>query len=327
MTLSLVRDEHPGYEFLGTPEYGTGEWHTSRSLKLGGSEIAAVLGLSEYASYYSVFCRKMGIDIGDKDSPDAEWGRRSEPSIMDRFEEDHPELNLHRSPGRYVRKDRRWQLASPDGIVGQDGFNVGVFEAKTAMYADGWGRPGTFHVPPGYRAQVLWYLDILGLRRAWLSVRIGSCDYREFYLDLDTDQEAAEDLALLLERGSAFIDRLKAGDWPEPGDGSDATYEAARHVHPEIEDVEVEIEDELVGEYLDAELELDAAERRFTAARSRVLDAMGTAKHAVMADDERRQRFAYRTARRQADGSPGVPYLQTNKKIKSRLTIQEAGEQ
>lgn len=328
MTLSLVRDQHPGWEKLDSPDYNTAEWHTSRSLKLGGSEIAAVLGLSTYASYFSVFCRKMGIDLGDKDNPAAEWGRREEPIIADKFAENHPEFTLERAPGRYVRKDRRWQLASPDGILSRDGFNVALLEVKTAneSLAHHWGRPGTFDVPPGYRAQVLWYLDVLNLRQAWIAVKIGSCDYREFYLDLDSDGEAAEDLALLLERGEQFIDRLKAGDWPVPGDGSEVTYEAVRRVHPEIEDVEVEIDGELAGEYLAAELDLAEAQRRFTAARSLVLDAMGTGKHAVMADDQYRQRFAFRTARTTKDGQPGVPFLQTDKKTKDRLTIKEASE-
>lgn len=326
MTLSLVRDSHPGFDKLDSPDYGTTEWHTSRSMKLGGSEIAAILGLSQWASYYSTFCKKMGVDLGDEDSEAAYWGRATEAAIQDRFEQDHPEYTLTRNPGRYVRKDRRWQLASPDGILARDGFDVALFEAKTAMYADGWGRPGMFDVPPGYRAQVLWYLDVLGLRQAWLAVKIGAFDYREYFLDLDTDAEAAEDLALLLERGEQFIDRLQREDWPTPDDGSDVTYQAVRWMHPDIEDVEVEVPAEVAGEYLAAEIHKDEAEARFNAARCALLEAMGTAKHAVQEGDERRMRFAYRTARSR-NGEPGKPYPQTTKRMKQILTIQEAGAQ
>ncbi len=84
--------------------------------------------------------------------------------------------------------------------------------------------------------------------------------------------------------------------------------------------MEIEIDPELVGEYLAAELGQDAAERRFTAARSLVLNAMGTAKNAVLADDEHRQRFAYRTARTTKDGEPGVPFLMTDKRMKKIMT-------
>lgn len=328
MTLSLVRDGHPGYEKLDTPDYGTTEWHTSRSLKLGGSEVAAILGLSNYESYYSVFCRKMGIDLGDEDSEAAYWGRAKEDDVQDRFERDHPEFAMERNPGRFVRKDRRWQLASPDGILHQDGGEDVLFEAKTAneSLAHQWGSSGTFDIPPGYRAQVLWYLDVMGLRRAWLAVLIGASTYREYFLDLDADEDAGEDLALLLERGEHFIWCLENDIWPEPGDGSEATYQAVRKVHPEIEDVQVEIDPELAGEYLAAELDLAAAEKRFTAARSLVLDLMGSAKHAIQEGDEHRQRFACRTARTTRDGEPGVPFVTTDKRMKRIMTIREAGQ-
>lgn len=327
MTFALVRDDHPGYEKLDSPDYGTKAWHSTRLLKLGGSEVAAILGLSTYASYYSTFCRKMGIDLGDGDSEAAYWGRAKEDDVQDRFERDHPEFTMERNPGRFVRKDRRWQLASPDGIL--HGAEDVLFEAKSAdgMLAHQWGRSGTFDVPPGYRAQVLWYLDVLGLRQAWLAVLIGSSTYREYFLDLDNDSEAGEDLALLLERGEHFIWCLKNDVWPEPGDGSEATYQAVRQIHPEIDDTDAEIDPELAGEYLAAEIDQAAAEKRFTAARSLVLDAMGTSKNAIQAGDENRQRFAYRTARTTKDGEPGIPFLMTDKRMKKIMTIREAAEQ
>lgn len=338
MTLSLVRDAHPGCTHLGYFPPGSEEWLDMRRDKIGGSEIAGILGLHEYASYFSIYCRKAGVLPEQETNPAMEWGNRLEPAVMEKFTEDYywdrrtdlgtpqGDFSIQASPGSYVRNGRPWQLATPDGIVYREGFWHAVVEAKTARYDTGWGKPCTGEIPPGYRAQVLWNLDVLGLRLAYIPVLIGGSDFRLYVIDLDTDAEAAEDLALLLERGEQFIDRLKREDWPTPGDGSDVTYQAVRWMHPDIEDVEVEVPAEVAGEYLAAELHKDDAEKRFNAARCALLDAMGSAKHAVQEGDERRMRFAYRTYKTKGDGTPGVPYPQTTKRMKRILTIQEAGD-
>ena len=329
MTLSLVRDTHPGVTALGFFPPGSEEWLDMRRERIGGSEIAGILGLHQFASYFSIYCRKAGVLAEQDENPQMEWGNRLEGAVLAKFAEVHgedDEVSVQMSPGSFVRNDRDWQLATPDGIVIYNGMWSALVEAKTARYDDGWGKPGTGEIPPGYRAQVLWNLNVLGLRLAYVPVLIGGSDFRIYIVDLDADEDAAEDLALLLERGEQFIDRLKNGVWPEPGDGSDVTYQAVRKMHPDIEDVEVEVTAEIAGEYLAAEMERAEAERLFNVAKCSLLNAMGNAKYAVQAGDERRQRFAFRTYKTKGDGTPGTPYPQTVRGMKQKLTIKEAGE-
>ena len=53
---------------------GTEEWVAQRATALGGSEIAAVLGLSPFESKFALWHRKQGIAQPTEDSPVMEWG-------------------------------------------------------------------------------------------------------------------------------------------------------------------------------------------------------------------------------------------------------------
>ena len=50
-----------GPTVLGWFEPGTSDWHAARANGIGGSEIAAVLGLSPYESRFSLWHRKKGL--------------------------------------------------------------------------------------------------------------------------------------------------------------------------------------------------------------------------------------------------------------------------
>ena len=65
-------------------EPGSPEWHEQRRLALGGSEVAAVLGISPFESRFSLWHRKAGLAQPIQDSPEMEWGRRLESAILER---------------------------------------------------------------------------------------------------------------------------------------------------------------------------------------------------------------------------------------------------
>ena len=73
------------------PSYipGSPQWHEQRRAALGGSEIAAVLGLSPFESKFALWHRKAGLTEPIDDSPEMEWGRRLEAAIRDKWLDDH----------------------------------------------------------------------------------------------------------------------------------------------------------------------------------------------------------------------------------------------
>ena len=301
---------------IDTFEPGSPAWHDQRRTALGGSEIAAVLGLSPFESAFSLWHRKAGLTQPVEDSPEMEWGRRLEQAIRDKW------LDAHR-PGAghpdgewaseyhghtYLRDG--WKIASPDWIV-QDysGTELRVIEVKHPLYDTGWGEPGTDEVPPYYLCQARWYLHVLGLDVCHFAVLIGACDYREY-----TVRQDAADVDLMVTAGRAFLDSLAAGVRPDI-DSSSATYQTIRELHPDIDPERVELDENLAADLVQADqIAKEAAAHRQRIA-SEVLDFMGRAQHA----DLNGWRIAFRTARTKADGTPGLPYLQLDRKAAGHL--------
>lgn len=271
----------PAGEIVGWFEPGSDEWHAARARGIGGSEIAAVVGLSPFESRFSLWHRKKGLLGPVEETEEMYWGKEHEPAICRRFARDHPELDVTPAP-TYRHPDRPWQIANPDRHAGPD-----LFEAKTSRDDTGWGKPGTAEVPIHYRCQCVQYMDVTGSRRCWLGVLIAGSEYREYVIDYDPDE--AE---FLRDAGAAFMASLAAGERPDI-DGHAATYRAIRELPDGLDDIDVEIPAALRERFHAAQDAAWAAEDELTACKGLLLDEIGTGRRAVCQD----ARVATRTVR------------------------------
>jgi putative phage-type endonuclease len=282
------------------------EWHEARRSRLGGSEIAAVLGLSPWQSPFSLWHKKAGLIAPDPPTRFTEWGTRLEPVVAAKFCEEHPDLRAVSQQGfAYEHSDRPWQAASPDVLL--EPVNNGSLmrpwriedcttfcEVKTSARADAWYDG----VPVYYRTQVLWTMDVLGVDHAYLAALIGGSDYREFVLELDDD--ATADLAVMRAAGENFMASLAAGTPPDLDD-SYATFQTVRRLTPDIDpDAEVEVDRDVADTYLAMNQAMAQVERDQRKARTAIARVMGNAQYAVCE--------GVRIARRQParDGGPAV---------------------
>lgn len=270
-----------GPTVLGWFEPGTDQWHAARANGIGGSEIAAVLGLSPYESRFSLWHRKKGLIGPVEESEEMYWGKEHEPAICRRFARDHPEFDVTVAP-TYAHPERPWQIANPDRHAGPD-----LFEAKTARDDTGWGKEGTSEIPVHYRAQCLHYMDVTGARRCWVGVLIAGSEYREYVVEYD-EAEAQ----LLRDAGARFMDDLARDVRPDI-DGHSATYQAIREIPEGLDPVDVEIDTVLRDRFHAAQDAAWAAEDELTACKGELLDAIGTGQRAVC----ERARVATRTVR------------------------------
>lgn len=273
---------------LGTFPPNTPEWHELRAGGIGGSEIAAVVGLSPYDSAFWLWHHKKG-NLPGKDVTDAmDWGNRLEPVVRRWFAERHPELCIAATPGTYAHGERPWQRVNPDGFIYEHATtctcdDVGggcakdvptaLLEVKTSRFPDGWGTPGTDEIPLMYACQVQHALDVFGLDRAYVAVLIGGNEPREYVIEAD-----AEDQATLRAAGEQFWQSLQTDNEP-PIDCSDSTYEAVRRLYPGIDpDEVVELNAIKWHEYLQLRQSADAAAEGLQRVKSELLAAMGTAR-------------------------------------------------
>lgn len=285
--------------FVGDFEPGSPPWHAARAHGIGGSEIAAVLGLSPWESRFSLWHRKKGLAAPVAQNDVMYWGNRLEPVVRDEFNIRHADdLPPVRTVGTWRHAARAWQIANPDGQLDDE-----LYEGKTAYNDDGWGEPETDEIPVYYRTQCLWYLDVFGLRRCRIAVLISGSDYREYFVEYDRDE-----VQIMLIAAREFLDTLARNERPNI-DEHDATYQVIREMHPEIDDVKVDIPGAIAVPYLDAYAAHKAAEAEKKRTTSLLLDAMGTARRAYFDGEQ----IAMRVAGRGPDSAPSLRATPTTK--------------
>jgi putative phage-type endonuclease len=268
-------------EFVGQFEVGSEPWHAARANGLGGSEIAAVLGLSKWESPLSLWLRKAQmIPLDDEDNSEMEAGRRLEPVICEKFADVHELGGLLQPAGTYRHIDRPWQIANPDRFIyDMDGNVTALLEAKFAIYDEEWGEQGTDQIPPYYLAQTRWYLSVFGLDTCYVEVFIGSQgEFREYIVKAEP-----VDQAFLVDAAAGFMQSLAAGERPAV-DGHDETYRAIRALNPGIErGRDVELSSDTFAAYLEAKRMEKATKAANNYASSLVLEEMGDGHRAVYA--------------------------------------------
>ena len=274
---------------LGWFEPGTPDWHAARAAGIGGSEIAAVMGISPYESRFSLWHRKQGLIAPVAESEEMFWGKVHEPAICRRFAQLHPDLAVDVSP-TYAAADRPWQIANPDRLINVDeatGTPTAIVEAKTARDDHGWDEPGTDEIPVHYRAQCLWYLDVLGLTRCHVAVLIAGSEYREYVVDYSPHEAQT-----MREYGAEFMRAVRQHERPDI-DGHAATFQTIKALPEGQDDIDIEVTAARRDRYFAALAAAKDAEEEKRAAAGLLLDEIGTGRRAVC----ERRTVATRTVR------------------------------
>jgi len=250
-------------------EPGNPEWLTIMS----ASKIAAVLGLSPWESRFSLYHRMTGM-VGDDGNEQTRRGHYLEPAIAAWFADQHPDWRLEET-GTWLHPERRWQAATPDRIVHLPDGTVELVECKSSGMFEGWGDPGTDTIPVYYRGQVIWQLDTLGLQRCHVAVILPFLEFRSYVVEYDPGEAQ-----FMRDTAADFLADIRNGNRP-PIDGSDATYQVVRQLHPDIDGDDREIPANLALDYRIACAEYDAAELTKRGLTSEIIDLMGTARYAT----------------------------------------------
>lgn len=200
----------------------TNEQREFRKSGIGGSDIAAIVGLSPYKTAYDVWQSKVG-NVADEAGEAAYWGNVLEPIVAAEFAKrtgkavTHCNLTLRHT-------EHEFMIGSGDYLV--DGENAGV-ECKTASVylKDRWGdEDGSDEVPAYYLVQGQWYCAIFGWDRVYFPVLIGGQQFRWFKVERD---DAIIDS--LIEAGRKFWELVKAHKPPDPQNLEDIRKMYQRH--------------------------------------------------------------------------------------------------
>lgn len=251
-----------GVAFDGVKCDSDEEWREFRRSGVGGSDVAAIMGLSPWRTPLQTWLQKTGRDDGEPDSEAMYWGRAIETTVARRFAEEHPECVVRNVNATLVSRDESWMHANLDRMVVMPDGSPAVLEIKTAsaFKADEW-EDG---VPPYYLTQVMWYLLVTGWRSAFVAVLIGGNRYEEFQIIRDE-----EDVETVRAAATRFWDDfVKPGVMPQAV-GADSGALAAMHPAGDgvVEAPDAARADDLVDAYRRAASdEADARARKADAA-------------------------------------------------------------
>lgn len=197
------------------------EWLDCRSKTIGGSDAAAVIGLSPWQSNVQLWEEKTGHRKNDEDnaSPVMVYGTLAEEFLRELFRLDYPGIRVMYEENNLYKNDRfPWAHASLDGWLEEDGLR-GVLEIKTANVMSGaQSLKWQGKIPDCYYVQVLHEMAVYDADFAYVKAQLKR--ERDGEAELTTKHyrinrtEVQEEIDYLMEAEEAFWESIQTGRKP-----------------------------------------------------------------------------------------------------------------
>lgn len=216
-------------KYISTAKLNHAEWLDFRRQGIGGSDVAAILGMSPWRSPYSVWAEKTGrLPINDTGNEFTHWGTIMEPILAKEFEQVSGK-KVYRQNKTFYRPDHEFLRANIDrDIAGEPGF----LEIKTAMEykSSEWVDD---NIPIAYQLQVQHYMYVLDRPYVYFAYLVGGHSFG--WKKVDRDQKAIDTFEpMLIDWWTKHILHDEEPDI----DGDKATTAALKSLYPD-EDGEV----------------------------------------------------------------------------------------
>jgi putative phage-type endonuclease len=169
------------------------EWLRERKNYLGGTDLAAIAGLSPYRTALDVYLDKTSDDISEDTNAAMRWGTLLEDVVAKAYKEDignGKEVWESDHPIRHT--EHRFLAANIDRWVGKrKDIREYILECKTAGFTKGkeWGEVGTDQIPESYLIQVAYYASICDVPKVDIAVLIGGQDFRIYTYERNKELE------------------------------------------------------------------------------------------------------------------------------------------
>ena len=172
------------------------EWLDYRKKGIGGSDVAAIMGVSPFATKRDLFYDKTGIRPAFQENEDnwvaKEVGHRLEDLVAEIFTK---KTGLKIFPVRTMFRHPLYpfMLADVDFFIEFADGTYGILECKTTNYncQEKWANNT---IPVNYEYQVRHYMSVMNIDKAYIACLYGNNAEEFFIRPLERDLETEEDL-------------------------------------------------------------------------------------------------------------------------------------
>ncbi|WP_342045949.1 YqaJ viral recombinase family nuclease [Bacillus sp. OTU530] len=219
------------------------EWLRYRTKGIGGSDVAAIMGLSKWKSPIGVYLDKTGaVEQEELQSEAAYFGNVLEEVVAKEFSL-RIGLKVQRRNAILQHPEYYWMLANVDRLI--VGEKVGL-ECKTtsAYMKKEWEGD---EVPTAYLLQCQHYMAVTGFEAWWIAVLIGGNKF--VYKRIERDEEIIHYITNIEK--DFWINHIEKNE-PPMFDGTPASTELLKSMYPES------LRDSFVSLGKDAEMLIEA---------------------------------------------------------------------
>lgn len=266
--------------FALTKDMDRESWLESRKNGLGGSDIAAIAGLSRWKSPLAVYLEKTGQYENNETNEAMQIGTELEDWVAEKFvrefeKDSGNKVKIQRKNAMLQHSEYPFMLANIDREIIDKNAGRGILECKTASeyMLDEW-EDGTEEgrVPDSYMLQVQHYLAVTGYDWAFIAVLIGGNKFRYRYIPRDEEM-----IAYLIKIESDFW-KLVENKTPPAIDGLECTKDLLGKLYPDSKPGSIDLPPEASKWLQDREYwkkQVDDAQLRLNEAENQIKNTLG----------------------------------------------------
>ncbi len=178
------------------------DWLSYRRQGIGGSDAAAVLGISPFRTGVDLYYDKLGQYAEDTE---ANWVAMEMGNLLEdlvaRIFAKKTGLHIYRCRKMFQHPEHSWMLADLDFLVELSDGATAILECKTTNYnaRDKWEYDGKPIVPVYYEAQGRHYMAVMDIGRVYFCCLYGNNEDEVIIRNIDRDEKYEAELIALEE--------------------------------------------------------------------------------------------------------------------------------
>lgn len=261
-----------GVKMISTKNLSRMEWLELRRRGIGGSDASVIAGKNPWKSVLQLWEEKTGkTELVDTGNEYTYWGNVMESIIRKEFM-NRTGLKVRQKHFMIFHSKYPYMFADVDGIVTDEHGEKCIFEAKTvSQYREKEWKDG--HIPEEYMLQVQHYLEVCGMKKAYIAALIGGNHF--IYHVIERDEEMIAELLRVEEQ--FWMYHVKQDICPK-ADDSDATKEYLQQKYEYSVSDCVELDNSIEGilqDYQKIDDQIKAMEKQKTGLSNQLKAALG----------------------------------------------------